>query len=66
VAAAVSQIIAYESLIRRLSRKAPNAALLAFDMFNLDTYKVTQPNGKGTIQKPVPYYNSGVQHQRGL
>ncbi|WIA36090.1 hypothetical protein OEZ86_007442 [Tetradesmus obliquus] len=53
------QIIAYESLIRRLIRKVPNAALLAFDMFSFDTFDVATPNNNGTRQIPAPYYNSG-------
>ncbi|WIA15911.1 hypothetical protein OEZ85_012660 [Tetradesmus obliquus] len=53
------QIIAYESLIRRLIRKVPNAALLAFDIFSFDTFDVATPNNNGTRQIPAPYYNSG-------
>jgi hypothetical protein len=54
------QIVAYESLLRRLLRKAPDAALLAFDTFAFTTYEVAKPNGRGTLKAPMPYFNSGT------
>jgi hypothetical protein len=54
------QVVAYESLLRRLLRKVPDAALLAFDTFAFTTYDVAKPNGRGTLKVPVPYFNSGT------
>ncbi|WIA08325.1 hypothetical protein OEZ85_007767 [Tetradesmus obliquus] len=53
------QIVAYESLMRKLIRKVPDAALLAFDVFSFETFDVALPNGRGTRKLNAPYYNSG-------
>lgn len=46
--------------MRKLIRKVPDAALLAFDVFSFETFDVALPNGRGTRKLNVPYYNSGV------
>jgi hypothetical protein len=53
------QVVAYEVLLRRLIRRAPNAALLAFEGFNFASYDSTTTTSKA-VQLPAPYYDSGV------
>jgi hypothetical protein len=53
------QVVAYELLLRRLIRGAPNAALLAFEGFLFASYNSISAAGEA-LQVPAPYYNSGV------
>jgi hypothetical protein len=48
-----SQVAAFELLLRRLIRRAPNAALLSVGTFNFQSFKV------GPAQVPNPLYGSG-------
>jgi hypothetical protein len=53
------QVVAYELLLRRLIRGAPNAALLAFEGFLFASYNGTTAAGEA-LQIPAPYYNTGI------
>jgi hypothetical protein len=53
------QVVAYEVLLRRLIRRAPNAALLAFEGFNFASYDSATTSSKA-VQLPAPYYNTGA------
>ncbi|WIA23834.1 hypothetical protein OEZ85_013495 [Tetradesmus obliquus] len=48
----------YESLLRRVMRRAPNAALMSLAIFAFYSHAGTAQNGKNTTI-PTPYYNTG-------
>jgi hypothetical protein len=61
----LSQITAYEVLMRRLIRRVPNAALLAVSAFNFMTFdsSLSPLMGHFTAENfalPNPYYGSGM------
>jgi hypothetical protein len=59
----------YELLLRRVIRRAPNAALLSFSVFSFDAESVA-PKAAGSVpgggqeglsyDLPMPFYDSGV------
>jgi hypothetical protein len=63
------QVAAYEMLLRRLIRRAPDAALLAVGTFNFQRFQVSraaqgvQPTA---VDVPNPLYGSGMVACEGL
>jgi hypothetical protein len=57
------QVAAYEQLLRRLIRRAPDAALLAVGTFNFQRFQIS-PAAQGVaptaVDVPNPLYGSGV------
>jgi hypothetical protein len=56
-------VAAYEQLLRRLIRRAPDAALLAVGTFNFQPFQVS-PAAQGVqptaVNVPNPLYGSGM------
>jgi hypothetical protein len=59
-AAAMHQVASYESLYRRVIRRAPSAALMSVAMFSFSTYSMsTAGNTTAQVLQPNPFHNSG-------
>jgi hypothetical protein len=58
--AAVLQVVNYESLLRRVIPRAPNAAIMSVALFPFFLETVRVPgNATATTQVPYPFHNSG-------
>jgi hypothetical protein len=53
------QVADYESLLRRVIRRAPSAGLMSFSIFAFNAHMGVAANGKN-IKLPAPYYNTGT------
>jgi hypothetical protein len=54
------QVASYESLYRRVIRRAPSAALMSVAMFSFSTYLTpTIDNTTAQMLLPNPFHNSG-------
>jgi hypothetical protein len=61
-----TQVADYELLLRRVMRRAPNAALMSFSIFSFDTESVA-PKAAGSVpgggqqglSYDLPFYDSG-------